>query len=117
MKKNTWVKTFPGAIMATDKDGMITDMNDRCAETYKNSGGYDLLGTSALACHKGTSLKKIEALYRSQEVNVYSITKNGKKKLIYQAPYFEDGVFEGMVELSLPIPDTIHHYNRDQTEK
>ncbi len=39
MNKNAWLKTFPGAIMATDEDGMITDMNDACAETYKNSGG------------------------------------------------------------------------------
>lgn len=117
MKEDTWVKTFPGAVMVTNKDGKIIDMNDQCAETYKNSGGYDLIGTSAITCHKGASLKKIEDLYRSQEVNIYSITKNGKKKLIFQAPYFEDGVFAGIVELSIPIPDAIHHYNRDETKK
>jgi transcriptional regulator with PAS, ATPase and Fis domain len=117
MSKNTWFKTFPGALMVTDKDGKIINMNDPSAENYKKDGGYDLLGTNAIMCHQGPSLKKIEELYQSHEINTYTISKDGKKKLIYQAPYFENGEFAGMVELSLPLPDMMPHYDRDATKK
>ena len=117
MTKNTWFKTFPGALMVTDKDGTIINMNDQSAANYKKDGGYELVGTNSINCHKGPSLKKIEGMYKSHEINIYFITKNGKRKLIYQAPYFEDGHFSGLVELSLPLPDEISHYDRDVPKK
>jgi hypothetical protein len=114
MQENKWVKTFPAGIMAADAQGTITDMNDRCAETYRKDGGYGLLGKSAIHCHKGAALEKATRLWAEQEFNVYTITKNGKKKLIYQAPWFIDDEFAGMVELSLPLPDgDLPHYDRD----
>jgi transcriptional regulator with PAS, ATPase and Fis domain len=116
MQDNHWVKNFPAGIMAADAQGIITDMNDRCAETYQKDGGYDLLGKSAIECHKGAALEKARRLWDEQALNVYTITKNGRKKLIYQAPYFIDGDFAGMVELSLPLPEgEIPHFNRDKS--
>jgi hypothetical protein len=53
-------------------------------------------------------------MYENHTLNVYTITKNGKKKLIYQAPYFVDGKFSGIVEMSLPLPEEIPHYDRDK---
>ncbi len=47
------------------------------------------------------------------EKNVYTIEKKGKKKLIYQAPWFLDGAFGGLVELSLEIPFEMPHFIRD----
>jgi hypothetical protein len=49
-----------------------------------------------------------------RRTNVYTIQKNGKKKLIYQAPWFRDGVYAGFVELSLEIPWDLPHFNRDK---
>jgi hypothetical protein len=116
MQDNRWVKTFPAGIMAADAQGCITDMNDRCAETYQKDGGYELLGKSAINCHKGAALEKASRLWAEHELNVYTITKNGKKKLIYQAPWFIDDKFAGMVELSLPLPDgDLPHYDRDNS--
>ena len=40
------------------------------------------------------------------------IEKNGVKKLIYQAPWYEEGVYRGIVELSLPIPFDLPHFVR-----
>jgi hypothetical protein len=45
--------------------------------------------------------------------NVYTIQKKGKKKLIYQAPWFEGGRTAGFVELSFEIPWDMPHFNRD----
>ena len=114
MQENQWVKHFPASIMAADAQGIITDMNDRCAESYKKDGGYELLGQNAIDCHKRAVLEKARRLWDEQALNVYTITKNGRKKLVYQAPYFVDGVFAGMVEMSLPLPDgEIPHFYRD----
>ena len=44
--------------------------------------------------------------------NVYTIEKNGIKKLIYQSPWFEKGVMKGLVELSLEIPFDMPHFIR-----
>ena len=114
MEEYKWYKGFPGAIMVSSKDGIITAMNDQCAENYASDGGYDLLGENAVECHKGISLEKVKRLYENKELNVYTIQKNGRKKFIYQSPYYEDGEFAGFVEMSLPIPDDIPHYNRDK---
>jgi len=43
---------------------------------------------------------------------VYTIEKKGIKKLIYQAPWYENGEFSGVVELSIPIPFEMPHYIR-----
>jgi hypothetical protein len=45
--------------------------------------------------------------------NVYTIQKGGVKKLIYQSPWFIGGNYAGFVELSLPIPEQMPHFNRD----
>jgi hypothetical protein len=39
--------------------------------------------------------------------------QNGKKKLIYQAPWYDnDGKVAGLVEISLLIPEDMPHYRR-----
>jgi len=45
--------------------------------------------------------------------NVYTIEKNGIKKIIYQSSIFEDNIFKGMIELSLEIPFEMPHFKRD----
>jgi len=46
-------------------------------------------------------------------VNAYTIEKRGVRKLIYQAPWFRDGIVQGLVELSLEIPDAMPHFIRE----
>ena len=47
------------------------------------------------------------------ELNAYTIEKNGIKKLIYQTPWFMDGKFSGLVEISLPLPEELPHFIRN----
>jgi hypothetical protein len=49
----------------------------------------------------------------TQQTNVYTIEKNGVKKLIYQAPWYEEGQYCGFLELSLEIPFEMPHFNRE----
>lgn len=46
------------------------------------------------------------------EANVYTIEKDGVKKLIYQAPWYRDGAYAGFVELSLVVPAAMPHFVR-----
>ena len=33
--------------------------------------------------------------------------------MIYQTPWRKDGIIEGIVEISMVIPEDMPHYNRD----
>ncbi len=48
----------------------------------------------------------------AHEKNIYSIEKNGVKKLIFQSPWFKNGEYAGFVELSLEIPFEMPHFVR-----
>lgn len=112
-EESTWVKNFPGAITVCDKKGLILEMNEKSEIVFQEDGGKELIGTNMLACHPGPARAKLEALLINEKTNIYTIEKNGKKKLIYQAPWYKDGIYAGFVELSLEIPFEIPHFLRD----
>jgi len=116
MENNNWFKHFPGAITVTDVNGTISAMNDASAEMFQKDGGYALLGKSVFDCHPPTSQTKVRALYENAAANIYTIQKNGKKMLIYQTPYFNEGRFAGMVEMCLDLPASIPHFDRDKPQ-
>jgi len=112
-EKNTWVKSFPGAITVCDTKGVILEMNDKSEIVFKEDGGRNLIGTNMLSCHPGPALFKVEELMNKKEINVYTIEKKGKKKLIYQTPWYKNGEYAGFVELSIEIPFDMPHFLRD----
>lgn len=107
-----WAKEFPGAITVCDKDGIILDMNDRAAQVFAADGGRALIGRNALDCHPEPARTKLRNLLESGKPNVYTIEKKGVRKLIYQAPWYENGEYRGFVELSLEIPEAMPHFVR-----
>jgi hypothetical protein len=112
MTDPAWVGEFPGAITVCDRAGIITGMNDRAALTFAADGGRALIGRSVLDCHPEPALGKLAVLLETRGTNVYTIEKDGVKKLIYQAPWYRDGEPAGMVELSLEIPFDLPHFVR-----
>jgi hypothetical protein len=112
MPESTWVKEFPGAATVCDRDGIILEMNDRSALTFAADGGRALIGTNVLACHPAHVREQLAAMLAGGRKNVYTIEKNGVKKLIYQAPWYQDGAYAGFVELSLEIPFELPHFVR-----
>jgi hypothetical protein len=113
MKEGAWIREFPAAITVCDPNGIILALNDRSCATFAGDGGPKLVGTNMLECHPEPARSKVEELLQSKTSNVYTIEKNGIKKLIYQSPWYEDGKFAGLVELSLPIPKEMPHFVRD----
>ena len=112
MEHHDWIKQFPAAVTVCDCKGVILAMNDRAAQTFEKEGGSSLIGKNLLDCHPEPARSKVESLLDTCQKNVYTIEKNGIKKLIYQCPWFENGQYAGFVELSLEIPFEMEHFVR-----
>lgn len=108
-----WADGLPAAVTATDLNGTILYMNQRAQETFAAEGGAKLVGKSVFDCHPEPTREKTRALYRSPTPNHYTIQKRGQKKIIHQLPWFADGRFAGVVEISVPIPAELPHFDRD----
>ena len=112
MDELDWVEEYPAAVTVCDREGVIVAMNARSCATFEAQGGRSLVGRSLLDCHPGESKEKLKRLLASPSTNVYTIEKKGIKKLVYQSPWFKDGQYAGIVELSLPIPFEMPHFVR-----
>jgi hypothetical protein len=110
--KNEWVKEFPAAITICNKDGIMLEMNNKALEIYKDDGGEKLIGTNLLECHPEPARTQLKGMLEKGLTNSYTIEKNGKKKMIYQSPYFIDTSYAGFVEISFEIPFNISHFIR-----
>jgi transcriptional regulator with PAS, ATPase and Fis domain len=110
--ENAWIKEFPAAATVCDPDGIILEMNDRSARNLAKDGGRALIGKNMFDCHPDPARGKLERLMDSRKVNIYTIEKNGVKKLIYQSPWYFNGEYAGFVELSLEIPFEMPHFVR-----
>lgn len=107
-----WIKEFPAAITVCDKQGDIIEMNDKACETFAADGGKELIGHNLKDCHKPASWDMIVSMLETGKSNMYTIEKNGLKKMIIQQPWFKDGEVAGIVEMSLVIPEVLPHYVR-----
>lgn len=112
MPTDNWTEFAAIAITVTDSDGIITEMNPKSIATFESDGGAKLIGSDVLACHPEPSRTQLASMYKTQKPNHYTISKNGQKKIIHQLPLFKDGAFQGYVEISIPIPDHLPHFNR-----
>ena len=112
MNELDWIKEFPAAVTVCDEQGIILAMNDKAAKTFEKDGGYNLIGKNMLDCHPEHARLKTDRLLAAREKNVYTIEKNGVKKMIYQSPWYRDGEYAGFVELSLEIPFELPHFIR-----
>jgi PAS domain-containing protein len=107
-----WTKAFPGSIIICDLDGIILEMNERAEEVYRKDGGRDLIGKSLIDCHPEPARSKLMRILKTGERNVYTTERNGIKKFIYQAPWYQNARLGGMVELAFEIPFDIPNFIR-----
>ncbi len=112
MTDTEWTKEFPAAITVCDAEGIILQMNQRSAVTNAAEGGLALIGTNVLDCHPEHVKAQLAGMLASGKKNVYTIEKQGVKKLIFQSPWYRDGAYAGFVELSLEIPFELPHFVR-----
>ena len=107
-----WIRDFQGSITVCDLHGIILEMNEKAAVAYQEYGGKELVGKNLLDCHPEPARDRLLQLLESGESNVYSIEKNGIRKLVYQAPWYRSNQRCGMVELVLEIPIDMPHFVR-----
>lgn len=97
------------AITVCDKDGFIVDMNKQSCQVNLKPGESSIIGKNILDCHPEPARSLLVKMMNEELKHVYTIEKNGKKKLIYQIPWYQDGVYAGFIELSMVIPFEMEH--------
>jgi transcriptional regulator with PAS, ATPase and Fis domain len=112
MANGSWVEEIRAAVTVCDREGIVLEMNDEAVRVFEPDGGRALLGTNLLDCHPEPARQKLREMLKAPELNAYTIEKNGVRKLIYQAPWYQDGRWQGIVELSLPLPADMPHFVR-----
>lgn len=105
-----WAEEINAAVTVCDAEGIILFMNKKSRETFAGHG--DLIGKNLFNCHSRQSQDKIRHMLATGESNSYTISKQGKRKMIYQTPWRKDGKISGMVEISMVIPEDMPHYIR-----
>jgi transcriptional regulator with PAS, ATPase and Fis domain len=103
-----WIRELPVAVTVCDRQGVILEMNDKAKGIFAG----DFVGKNVLDCHPEPARTKLADLLATGRSNVYTIEKNGKRKLIYQSPWYRNGEFAGLVEISLELPASIPHFQR-----
>jgi transcriptional regulator with PAS, ATPase and Fis domain len=111
--RHRWVQEFPGAVFVCDTKGTILEMNEKARKSCQKEGGEKLIGTNVLECHPEPARTKLKEILEKQKTNVYTVEKGGLKKLIHQGPWYLEGKFAGIVELSLEIPFEMPNFVRE----
>lgn len=112
MQIQDWVGEFFGSVMVCDPQGIVLGMNKAAEKAYEKDGGAKLIGANALDCHPQPSRKKFEDMLASGQKNIYSVERNGVKKLVIHAPWYQDGQYAGFVEILMEVPPDMPHFVR-----
>jgi hypothetical protein len=112
---------FPAPLTVCDREGVVLFMNEASRRQFAKDGGSSLLGKNLLDCHSSASRKLIMEMIESGKSNTYSIEKGGKKKLVYQAPWYGtsrtgERVLGGLIEISISLPEGMRNIVRDASE-
>jgi sensor histidine kinase regulating citrate/malate metabolism len=104
--------SIDAALTICDADLVVLYMNDKSAATFDDQGGASLVGSNLEACHRPASVAAMRRILASGEPNVYTVSKQGKKKLIWQGVWKSGDSVGGLVEISIPLPDAVPHFDR-----
>ena len=108
-----WAFGMNCAVTVCDKEGTVLYMHEKALATFAKHG--DKRGRNLFPCHNERSQSIMHRMLATGEPNVYTITKNGQRKMIYQTPWRNsDGEIAGLVEISMVIPADMPHYDRDK---
>lgn len=106
---------FEGADIAVTicaKDGTILDMNGKSRKTFLKPDQEELIGKNVLDCHPEPARSILDDMLKTQRTNIYTVEKEGLKKLIFQTPWYDDGEYAGFMELSIVLPENIPNHIR-----
>ncbi len=89
------------------KDGTILDMNAKSKKTFLKPGMPEIIGNNVLDCHPEPARSLLADMLENPRTNVYTVEKEGVKKLIFQTPWYDEGEYAGFMELSMVLPEVI----------
>jgi transcriptional regulator with PAS, ATPase and Fis domain len=108
----SWLDGIAVAATVCDRAGVCLYMNEHAAQMFAKDGGRALVGKSLLDCHPEPGRTRFLAQLATPTPNTYTIEKHGVRKLIHQVPWFQAGVFAGVVELSFVVLADPPHFVR-----
>ena len=108
-----WLDGIAVAATVCDRNGTCLYMNEQAARVFAKDGGRALVGRNLLDCHPEPGRRRFAAQLANPTPNTYTIEKNGVCKLIHQLPWYRNGAFAGVVELSFELPVALPHFVRD----
>ncbi len=108
-----WLRGLPFSLTVCDEKGTILYMNDRADRSFESQGGKALVGSNILDCHPEPAKTRLREIVEKRERNVYTVEKKGTRRLIFQSPWYRDGVYAGFFELILPLPESMPHFIRE----
>jgi len=107
-----WFEELPCAVTVCDQSYTILYVNDRSAEVNAKDGGKSLVGRNMMDCHPPEAQEKLKRVMASDRPNVYTIERNGVRKIIYQAHWKRKGQPAGLVEITFELPSDMPHFVR-----
>ncbi|WP_457573384.1 PAS domain-containing protein [Desulfolithobacter sp.] len=102
-----WIESYPNAVTVCDREGFIIAMNQASRHNFRKRGGADLIGSSLYDCHSIGSGEIIRTLIREERSNTYIVNRKNRRRLVHQAPWYRDGVFGGLVETIIDLPEDL----------
>ena len=90
-----------------DKDGKILEMNETAERVL--SHGKHIVGQNLLDCHPEPARSMLADMLENPRTNVYTVEKEGLKKLIFQCPWYDGEEYAGFMELSMVLPENMPH--------
>lgn len=107
-----WLERLPCSVTVCDRNYTILYLNERSADVNAKDGGKALVGRSLLDCHPPEAQEKLRKVMMSGRPNIYTIEKNGVKKMILQCHWRKGDEVGGLVEISFELPEQIPHFLR-----
>ncbi len=104
-----WASLYPHGVIACDTDGKIIALNEKAATIFSKYSGQALVGRSLFTCHSKKSGAIIKKILKNQQPNTYIIERKGRKTLMDQSPWYQDGIFSGIITATAP-PDRVRFY-------
>ena len=95
----------PYSVTICDKDGKILYMNEMAVNVL--SHGQQIIGNNLLDCHPEPARSLLADMLENPRTNVYTVEKEGVKKLIFQTPWYDGDNYAGFMELSMVLPAVI----------
>jgi len=102
-EKFDWMEDYPAAVTVCDDKGIIIAMNRRSIAQFRKRGGAELIGSSLFDCHPESANIIIREQLKTQQPNVYITESTSGRRLVQQVPWYNNGVFAGLVETTGPI--------------